>query len=215
MADRTTNPPANSGHDFWDRRYSREEYVYGENPNQYLEEKLTGLAPGRILLPAEGEGRNAVFAAKSGWKVSAFDPSGEGKRKADLLAEKNGVLIDYLVSDIAGAGYPKESFDALALIYAHLPAENRKVYHLKLAAYLKKGGVLLVEGFEKRHAANQKVNPGAGGPRDAGMLYDLEELKSDFPGFEFLEARESEIQLNEGACHQGKANVVRIFAVRK
>lgn len=74
--------------DFWDERYSRDEFIYGEQPNEYLKQKLAQLAPGKALFAAEGEGRNAVFAAKSGWIVSAFDQSEAGKTKAKLLAEK-------------------------------------------------------------------------------------------------------------------------------
>ena len=72
---------------FWDERYKAKTYVYGKEPNQYFAEKLRELEPGKILLPAEGEGRNAVFAARQGWEVSAFDSSSEGRKKAFLLAE--------------------------------------------------------------------------------------------------------------------------------
>ena len=62
-------------------RYSTDEYAYGEQPNNFLREELEKLKPGTILFPAEGEGCNAVFAAKLGWIVSAFDISAEGKNK--------------------------------------------------------------------------------------------------------------------------------------
>ena len=77
----------------WNDRYSKEEFAYGEEPNNYLKEQLTKLTVGRILFPAEGEGRNAVYAAKLGWTVSAFDISNEGKLKTLKLAEKNNVMI--------------------------------------------------------------------------------------------------------------------------
>ena len=67
----------------WNDRYSNPEYAYGTAPNEWFKEQLTHLpGKGRILLPAEGEGRNAVFAAKQGWEVSAFDPSEAGREKA-------------------------------------------------------------------------------------------------------------------------------------
>ncbi|WP_317126673.1 hypothetical protein [Chryseobacterium indoltheticum] len=69
----------------WDDRYSQEEFAYGEEPNNYLKEQLSKLTVGSILFPAEGKGRNAVFAVHMGWNVSAFDISVEGKwRNADL-----------------------------------------------------------------------------------------------------------------------------------
>lgn len=59
--------------DRWNERYSKEEFAYGEEPNQYLKEQLEKLDVGKILFPAEGEGRNGVYAAKLGWNVFAFD----------------------------------------------------------------------------------------------------------------------------------------------
>lgn len=66
---------------FWDERYKEKEYVYGISPNEFLKKELLKLKVGSILLPCEGEGRNAVFAAKNGWNVFAFDSSFEGKKK--------------------------------------------------------------------------------------------------------------------------------------
>ena len=83
----------------WNTRYSKDGYAYGEHPNNYLKEQLLKLKPGAILFPAEGEGRNAVFAAQRGWKVFACDISFEGKNKADLLALKNHVMIDYQIGE--------------------------------------------------------------------------------------------------------------------
>ena len=74
--------------EFWEIRYAEKQYAYGENPNVYFKEQLDKLKPGKILLPAEGEGRNAVYAAKQGWEVMAFDLSSEGKNKAEKLAAK-------------------------------------------------------------------------------------------------------------------------------
>ena len=71
--------------EFWNERYRQNEFAYGEEPNEFLKEQLAKLQPGSILFPAEGEGRNAVYAAQSGWQVSAFDISEEGKKKAERL----------------------------------------------------------------------------------------------------------------------------------
>jgi hypothetical protein len=74
--------------EFWNNRYSTEEYAYGTLPNEYLKEEAEKLKPGNILFPAEGEGRNAVHAARLGWKVYAFDISTEAKLKAEKLADR-------------------------------------------------------------------------------------------------------------------------------
>ncbi|EMO04794.1 methyltransferase domain protein, partial [Leptospira interrogans serovar Icterohaemorrhagiae str. Verdun HP] len=122
--------------DRWNERYNKEEFAFGEQPNEYLKEQLEKLKIGTILFPAEGEGRNAVFAAKLGWNVSAFDISIEGKKKAFRLAEANQVKIDYQVGELQTLDYRSEQFDAIALIYAHFPAEIKSYYHKTLSQYL-------------------------------------------------------------------------------
>ena len=111
----------------WNDRYSADEYAYGKKPNNYLKEQLQKLSPGTILFPADGQGRNSVFAAKLGWNVFAFDISREGKKKALQLAENNKVSINYQVGELPALKYNNEQFDAVALIYAHFPPDVRSV----------------------------------------------------------------------------------------
>ena len=106
---------------------------------------------GSILFPAEGEGRNAVYAAQRGWQVYAFDISIEGQKKAFQLAEKNKVKIEYAVGELQTLNYKPHQFDAIALIYAHFPATIKSSYHKTLDTYLKKGGVIIFEAFSKRN----------------------------------------------------------------
>jgi len=81
----------------WDQRYSSEEYAYGKKANAFFSSQLANMSPGHILLPAEGEGRNAVHAATQGWAVEAFDQSFAGQKKALSLASGFGVEIRYQV----------------------------------------------------------------------------------------------------------------------
>lgn len=200
---------------FWNERFGGEEYIYGDEPNVYLKEKLAGLPIGKILFPAEGEGRNSVFSAILGWDVYAFDQSESGKRKALQLAKKKGVEIVYKISTLKDYQPEENQYDAMALIYAHLPSSVRRKFHQKLSKSLKPGGYLILEGFSKKHGKFQKLNPTAGGPKDMDMLYDLDEIKLDFPDFDFLEANEVQTQLEEGNYHLGDAMVVRIFGRKK
>ena len=110
---------------FWNERYKADDYAYGIEPNKFLKNQLKNITPGNILFPAEGEGRNAVYAATIGWQVTAFDPSIEGKRKAELLAMKKGVSIDYRIEDYEFVEFPVESFDCIALIFAHMNPVKR------------------------------------------------------------------------------------------
>jgi len=195
--------------DFWNERFGTEEYAYGTEPNRFYKEQLAKLPTGKILFPAEGEGRNAVYAATQGWLVTAFDPSIEGKKKAELLAQKNKVSISYLIDNYEFVDFPRESFDCIVLIFAHMHPLKRKDYHQKLATFLKPGGILILEGFSKK-----QINNNSGGPRDLDMLFSVEELKSDFGSFSELKITEDDAQLNEGPFHKGTASVIRVLGVK-
>lgn len=198
----------------WNDRYSNEEFAYGEEPNNYLKEQIEKLNIGTILFPAEGEGRNAVFAAKLGWTVSAFDISDEGKNKAIRLAETNNVTINYQVGELESLNYQLEQFDAIALIYAHFPATIKSSIHKQLDKYLRKDGIIIFEAFSKNHLEYLAKNEKVGGPKDIESLFSIEEIQSDFSNYEIIELEEKEIELNEGAFHNGTGSVIR-FVGRK
>jgi 2-polyprenyl-3-methyl-5-hydroxy-6-metoxy-1,4-benzoquinol methylase len=195
---------------FWNERYAESNFAYGKDCNLFLKENLYFLPKGKVLFVAEGEGRNAVFAAKNGFEVSAFDYSESGKQKAFLLANENGVPIDYLVSDVLELPYEKEIFDGLVLIFAHFPAEIRKHAHLKLLELLKPGGKILFEAFGK-----EQLNYTSGGPKDIDMLFSEEEVKNEFPDVVITSLSTEKIVLDEGLFHQGEGVVVRFIGTKK
>lgn len=201
--------------DRWNDRYRKDEFAYGIHPNNYLKEQLEKLPVGTILFPAEGEGRNAVFAAKLGWTVSAFDISVEGKKKALRLAEANHVMIDYQVGELQTLNYKPQQFDVIALIYAHFPAASKSLVHKTLDAYLRKGGLIIFEAFSKKHIDYIAMNEKVGGPKDVASLFSLDEIKSDFANYEIIELAEKEIELNEGLFHNGKGSVIRFVGRKK
>ena len=157
--------------DMWNERYSAEEYAYGIEPNVFLKDAIQKYnLKGKMLFPAEGEGRNAVYAAKNGLEVSAFDLSIEGKNKALKLATKENVEINYQVGDFFDLDIIHEKFDAAALIYAHLPPNLLSSYHKKIAELLVPGGLILLEGFSKNNLSYREENPNIGGPLNVEML---------------------------------------------
>ncbi|MNU15016.1 tellurite resistance protein TehB [compost metagenome] len=201
--------------DRWNERYSNDEFAYGTQPNNYLKDQLQKLETGSILFPAEGEGRNAVFAAQLGWNVSAFDISAEGKNKALQLAENNNVEIDYQVGELQNLNFQKEQFDVIALIYAHFPADIKSSIHKMLDTYLRKGGYIIFEAFSKKHLDLVLKNEKVGGPKDIESLFSIDEMKSDFPKYDIIELVETEIELNEGIFHNGTGSVIRLLGKKK
>lgn len=194
-------------HAFWDNRYAAGEYVYGTRPNRYFETQLPTMdRPGRILMLAEGEGRNAVFAAQKGWNVTAVDFSREGRRKALELAASRSVSIDYQIADLGQFDFRNDTpWDAIGLFYAHLPPPLRIKIHQQCVAALQPGGLLMLEAFRP-----QQLQRTTGGPKDPDMLYTLEQLLNDFKGLEVVEALEGAAYLEEGAGHEGLGEIVRL-----
>ncbi len=195
--------------EFWEERFKREDYVYGVHPNLFFKTFIDGVQPGRILLPAEGEGRNAVYAANRGWEVDAFDFSLNARKKALELARRVGVSIDYLVADIEFHELEEEMYDAIALVHVHFHKSNRSYIHRKLVSSLKTGGFFLIEAF-----SGDQLRYGSGGPRDREMLYELSDLQSDFNGLEIETLYKKNIELDEGLFHKGPASVVRMIALK-
>jgi SAM-dependent methyltransferase len=200
--------------EFWNERYSQPDFAYGEAPNAFFREELEGLTPGSLLLPADGEGRNAVYAASIGWSTFSSDISEEAMKKARELARRTGVELDYRVGDFGMLQYPTGYFDAAGLIYAHFSPDKKAVFHQKVDQLLKPGGVIILEGFSKNHLKFRKRNPSVGGPGNVEALLSVAEIRNFFPEYAILKLEETEIELQEGAFHRGRASVVR-FVGRK
>ncbi|HRD81224.1 MAG: class I SAM-dependent methyltransferase [Saprospiraceae bacterium] len=198
---------------FWNERYAAPEYAYGKAPNVFLASRLPDFPAGRILFPAEGEGRNAVFAARLGWEAHAFDYSESARMKALQLAQEQGVQLQYAVADVRELDYEPAAFDAIAIIFAHFPSSFRAHCHQVWDRLLKPGGVLLLEAFSKDHLS-YNADGKAGGPREADLLYDAAELEAAFGHYDILESRQVETELSEGLYHNGLSSVVQ-FVARK
>ncbi len=195
--------------EFWNQRYEEFPYSYGTEPNVFFREQLSGWPVGRLFLPAEGQGRNAVFAARMGWEVVACDISEVGKDQALALAGKFGVDIDYRVAEFGELILAPAYFDAVGLIFAHFPEEVRRKYHRRLLHALKPGGRLVMEAFSK-----QQLGRTSGGPRTLDMLYEVSALEEDFQGMASLVVEQVEVELDESEFHRGSASVIRVVGVK-
>jgi len=195
--------------EFWNDRYSAEDFVYGKEPNEFFKSEIDKLPAGNLLLPSEGEGRNAVYAAKLSWTVDAFDQSEKGKEKCEALAKENNVTVNYTIADAVEIQLEEDKYDMIAFIFAHYPSSIRKQVHQKCIKALKPGGLLLLEAFNPLQLNNQ-----SGGPKDIDMLYTAELLKSDFGDLNVRLLEELSTVLSEGKHHWGKGDVVRMLATK-
>lgn len=195
--------------DFWNSRYSEKEFAYGTDPNEFFKEQIDKIIPGRAIFLGEGEGRNAVYAAKLGWQVDAVDFSSSAKDKALKLAKENNVKINYAVSDLNDYDFKENDYDLIVMIFLHLPLELRTSTFSKSILSLKQNGRLLIEVFSK-----EQINNISGGPRSIDLLYsenDVLSLTNDLR-IEIMESKS--IQLEEGKYHKGKADVIRFVGVK-
>jgi len=194
----------------WDTRYASETFVFGKSPNTFLLEKSHTLPKGSILCLAEGEGRNAVYLAGLGYDVTAVDASPVGIEKAERLARESGVSITTVVADLAEYPIEPESWDGMVSIFCHVSESIRKRLHRKVSAGLKRGGVLILEGYRPEQLAL-----GTGGPPEVSMMMTLELLRKELKGLVFLHGRELERDVVEGTLHTGRGAVVQVVAQKR
>ena len=192
--------------EFWNQRYSQEEYVFGTDPNEFFKSVIDRHKPGKLFVPGAGEGRDAVYAATLGWEVYCIDMSESGKEKALKLAAEKNVRIVYDVMDITAADFSIARFDIIASIFFHLPQIIRIPFHKNVDKWLKTGGMFVVEAFNPLQLPNS-----SGGPKDIEMLLTSGIIAAELSNLEIIENFEVETVLAEGANHVGKANVLRFI----
>lgn len=193
---------------FWDQNFSAPGYKYGYHPNAFMADQTPRLQiPSDVLVPGDGEGRNGVWLAQQGHRVTTMDSSVVGLNKAQALATERGVHITTVHADLADWTPEPHSADALVLIYFHLPPALRTVAHQRLRKALRPRGLIIIEAFHPLQLGHS-----SGGPKDSAMLYTLEMLRHDFAGCHELLAFEGETVLSEGPGHQGLAHVTRWVA---
>lgn len=167
----------------WDRRYHGTELLWTAEPNRFVADELRGLPPGRALDLGAGEGRNAVWLAQRGWRVTAVDFSSVALEKGRRLARNRGVRVDWVLADLRAYRPEPAAYDLVLVAYLHLlPAERAAVLH-GAAAALAPHGTLLVVGHD---LAN--LGEGIGGPRDPAVLYRPEAIAAELPGLTLLRA---------------------------
>ncbi len=194
---------------FWDERFDTDELIYGSNPNNFLKLYIDNNTPGSILLPGEGEGRNAIYAASKSWNVTAHDGSQIAKTKALKLASSMELNFEYIVCDILELNLSQQ-FDAIGLIYLHLPPAVRRLAHRNLIKHLKPNASLFLEMFSKK-----QIQRNTGGPKNIDMLYNLDDLKEDFNTLDIVSVKEETIILDEGTHHAGEADVIRAIFTKQ
>ncbi|MBR8537261.1 class I SAM-dependent methyltransferase [Carboxylicivirga sediminis] len=195
--------------EMWNERYESKDYFYGTEPNSAYKSFIDNNTPGKLLLPAEGEGRNAVYAATKGWDVTAIDFSEEARKKALNLAKSKNTSITYHIGDVQQLEFQAHTFDYIACVFMHLPSEQLQLIYKRLMNLLKPQGLLLIVGFNKN-----QLKYSSGGPRNEDWLFSAENLKDQFNDCVIIQAKDYKTTLNEGNGHEGVAEIT-IVEIKK
>lgn len=197
--------------DRWNRRFSGKDYVFGTEPAEFLTRHAHYLAPGStVLAVADGEGRNSVWLAGQGMRVTAMDGSSVALDKARALARQKGVSVDYRLGDITKWDWAGAQYDAVVGIFFQFvgPALRAQIF-AGFDTALTPGGLLLIHGYAPR-----QVGYATGGPKAPENMYDLPLLNAAFPGYDVLHQADYDADIDEGEGHKGRSGLID-FVARK
>ena len=196
----------------WNTRFAAREYAFGTAPNAFLAAQAQRLRPGMTALcVADGEGRNSVWLAQQGLRVTAFDLSPVGVAKARALAQKAGVEVDYRQCDVAQWDWRSAAFDVVAAIFVQFasPPLRARMFQGMVDA-LRPGGLLLLQGYGPK-----QLEYGTGGPGKLENLYTEALLRDSFATLEILHLGAHDDEVDEGQGHRGMSALVDLVARRK
>lgn len=195
----------------WNKRFADEGYHFGTEPNAFLVSQAGRLAPGMTALSVgDGEGRNSVWLAQRGLKVTAFDFSPVALEKAKALARASGVEVHYRLCDLSAWDWDAMQFDVIAGIFVQFatPPERARMF-AGMCRALRPGGLLLLQGYRP-----EQIAYGTGGPSQPEHLYTAAMLKQAFAALEILELREHDDEVHEGKGHNGMSALMDLVARR-
>ncbi|MFL3649425.1 MAG: class I SAM-dependent methyltransferase [Oceanospirillaceae bacterium] len=193
----------------WNKRFSIEDYLFGADPAQALVKLEHYLIPqGDTLVIADGEGRNSVYLASRGFRVTASDSSTVANIKAKALAASQNVEVNYQVEDFFDIDWSAKQYDNIVgIFFQFIPPDKIKQVLMALRTAIKKGGTLLIHGYTP-----QQIELATGGPKDVSLMYNKELFEDVFESVEILVNKEYQIKLSEGSGHKGQSALIDFVA---
>jgi 2-polyprenyl-3-methyl-5-hydroxy-6-metoxy-1,4-benzoquinol methylase len=167
--------------DYWNERYTTQGLMWGIEANRFVAAELAGLAPRRVLDLGCGQGRNSIWLAEHGHRVTGVDVSDVAIAQARELARDAGVDVEFLARDLTEWVAPAGEYDLVVLSYLHLPEAMRRAVHASAVRALAPGGRLFLIAHHK-----DNLEHGIGGPQSLDHLYDEAELADDFAALDIV-----------------------------
>ena len=197
-----------SQQEFWNGKFSKADFFYGTNPNEFLASNLELVkSQKKMSCLGEGEGRNAIFFAKNGFDVTAIDASDLGLKKLENRAIEEKLSIKTVCMDL-NLWEANEKYDVIVASYLHMYKNEREELFKKIEESLNIGGYFIGEFF-----STKQLSYSSGGPKDLDLLYTTEDFTNYFQNCE-KKVSEEIVNLDEGIGHQGEACVIRVVIKR-
>lgn len=204
-------PPISERAVAWDERFASEGFTYGSRPNVFIAAQAAAFPAGaEVVELGAGEGRNAVWLAEQGFRVTAIDYSQAGLDKTQAFAASRGVEVETVLADLA-FWRPDRTWDAAACSFLHMRFGDRMRFYAAVQAALRPGGLFVAEWFRPEQRTQGYTS---GGPPTVDYLIKPTELQQHFSQGTILQCEAADVTLAEGRYHQGPAAVVR-FVFRR
>lgn len=160
----------------WDVRYAAEPELWGAEPNRYVRARLAAADPAYVVDLACGNGRNALWLARRGWRVTAVDTSTVALDQARKKAADMGLDVEWIHADVR-TWAPAGPVDVALVSYLHLPTPELVALLRGAATWLRPEGRLLYVGHSRTNHAR-----GVGGPSEPEVLAEIADLAAAAEG---------------------------------
>jgi SAM-dependent methyltransferase len=193
----------------WNARFAREDFLFGEEPNAFLRTQARWLQlGGSVLCVADGEGRNSVWLAGQGFRVTAFDFAPNALAKAKRLAQRRNVSVSHELGDAYTWPWTTKRYDGLVAVFIQfLPPDVRDGVFAGMKSAVAPGGLFLLEGYRP-----EQVDYRTGGPPRREHMYTRDWLQSTFSGWEILVLEDYDEVIQEGQAHNGMSALIDLVA---
>lgn len=181
--------------DFWNGKYAGPASAFNHQPSRLLVEAVRGRTAGTAIDLGMGEGRNAIWLAQQGWRVTGVDLSDVAVAEAKKHAAAAGVRIDAVVDDLDRYDFGRARWDLISVFYMHAWYQGTRPRVIeRIRDALKPGGLLVVEGFA--------------GPQP--FMFQPNELLRDFGDLRVLQYEDTEDEADWAPGH--KSHIIRFVA---
>lgn len=163
----------------WNQRYGSADRVWSAGPNLYVADRLGPVEPGTGLDLACGEGRNAIWLAGRGWKMTGVDFSEVAIERARSSSDD----VDFVLDDVR-TWEPAGRFGLVLIAYLHLEPEEMEGVVRQAAGWLEPGGEIFMIGHDRSN-----LDDGHGGPQVPEVLWSVGALTGWLDGLVQVEAQ--------------------------